>query len=175
MPTVPSRLGLGHKVCAIWAVGWCLKPQLCASCAVSLASGPHSLCQLCRGLANIHDKNVVHRDIKPQNVLLTEDGSVKIADFGLSKRMKGGRNGRTHTHCGTLEYLAPEVVTKSGHGIGVDFWALGVLIYEMAIGQGPFDTKTRRRSVRSRVWCARSPTMRIKNPRHGKSSSSRRP
>lgn len=104
--------------------------------------------QLVLALNHMHECGIVYRDLKPENVLIDGRGLLKIADFGLSKRMKGGRNGRTHTHCGTLEYLAPEVVTKSGHGIGVDFWALGVLIYEMAIGQGPFDTKTRRRSAK---------------------------
>ena len=102
--------------------------------------------QLVLGLDHMHGRGVVYRDLKPENILIDARGLLKIADFGLSKQI--GRDGRTETHCGTLEYLAPEIITKSGHGIGADFWALGVLIYEMAVGRGPFDTKTRRRSVK---------------------------
>lgn len=102
--------------------------------------------QLVLGLDHMHTRGVVYRDLKPENILIDARGLLKIADFGLSKEI--GRDGRTETHCGTLEYLAPEVITKSGHGIGADFWALGVLIYEMAVGRGPFDTKTRRRSAK---------------------------
>ncbi len=102
--------------------------------------------QLLLGLDHMHQRGVVYRDLKPENILIDARGLLKIADFGLSKQI--GKNGRTETHCGTLEYLAPEIITKSGHGIGADFWALGVLIYEMTVGRGPFDTKTRRRSVK---------------------------
>jgi protein kinase A len=102
--------------------------------------------QLLLGLDHMHERGVVYRDLKPENILIDARGLLKIADFGLSKQI--GKDGRTETHCGTLEYLAPEIITKSGHGIAADFWALGVLIYEMTVGRGPFDTKTRRRSVK---------------------------
>uniref|UniRef100_A0A0A9Z0P5 cAMP-dependent protein kinase catalytic subunit beta n=1 Tax=Lygus hesperus TaxID=30085 RepID=A0A0A9Z0P5_LYGHE len=87
------------------------------------------------GFEEIHSKDVVYRDLKPENLLLDSEGYVKITDFGLSKYIPSGR---THTLCGTSHYLAPEIINGSGHGKAVDFWCLGVLIYEMLIGYPPF-------------------------------------
>jgi hypothetical protein len=101
------------------------------------------LSQLVLGVEHLHGRGVVYRDLKPENVLIDGRGMLKLADFGLSKRLRSSE--RTATHCGTLEYLAPEVITKSGHGRAVDLWALGILLHEMVLGHGPFDTKTRRR------------------------------
>jgi len=85
---------------------------------------------------HIHSKNIVHRDLKPENILLTADGYSKLTDFGFAKVVEPGS--RTYTLCGTPEYIAPEVLLNKGHGKPVDWWTLGILIYEMIVGQPPF-------------------------------------
>lgn len=89
------------------------------------------------GLQYLHEKGIVYRDLKLDNLLLDKDGFVKIADFGLCKEdMWHGT--RTSTFCGTPEFLAPEVLTDVSYTRAVDWWGLGVLIYEMLVGESPF-------------------------------------
>ncbi|KAL7712227.1 non-specific serine/threonine protein kinase [Entamoeba marina] len=87
-------------------------------------------------LIHIHDLGVIYRDLKPENILLDSTGNVVITDFGLSKQLAEGEN--TQTFCGTPDYLAPEILKGVGHGPAVDWWSLGILIYEMIIGIPPF-------------------------------------
>jgi len=83
----------------------------------------------------LHASGIVHRDLKLENLLLAQDGALKLSDFGFAKRVKD----RTWTLCGTPEYLAPEIILEMGHGKAVDYWALGVLLYEMLNGHSPFE------------------------------------
>ncbi|MBN3270684.1 PKN2 kinase, partial [Polyodon spathula] len=89
------------------------------------------------GLQFLHDKKIVYRDLKLDNLLLDKDGYVKIADFGLCKEGMGYGD-RTSTFCGTPEFLAPEVLTDTSYTRAVDWWGLGVLVYEMLVGESPF-------------------------------------
>jgi protein kinase A len=87
-------------------------------------------------LEYLHDvQGVAYRDLKPENILLDKEGHIKLVDFGFAKRLF---NVETYTLCGTPEYLSPEVIHNSGHGLAVDWWALGILIYEFLVGQPPF-------------------------------------
>ncbi|KYO28147.1 serine/threonine-protein kinase N2 [Alligator mississippiensis] len=89
------------------------------------------------GLQFLHDHKIVYRDLKLDNLLLDAEGFVKIADFGLCKEGMGYGD-RTSTFCGTPEFLAPEVLTDTSYTRAVDWWGLGVLIYEMLVGESPF-------------------------------------
>mmetsp|Transcript_22272 Transcript_22272/g.63288 ORF Transcript_22272/g.63288 Transcript_22272/m.63288 type:complete len:330 (+) Transcript_22272:102-1091(+) len=81
-----------------------------------------------------HGKNIVYRDLKPENILVNKDGYIKLTDFGFAKVIEH----RTYTLCGTPEYIAPEVLLNKGHGKPVDWWTLGILIFEMVVGFPPF-------------------------------------
>ncbi|KAF5102032.1 hypothetical protein D0Z03_000488 [Geotrichum reessii] len=89
------------------------------------------------GLKYFHENGVIYRDLKLDNILLTLSGHIKIADYGLCKEdMWYGKT--TGTFCGTPEFMAPEILLEQKYGRGVDWWAFGVLIYQMLLGQSPF-------------------------------------
>lgn len=98
--------------------------------------------QLLLGLDHLHSNNIVHRDIKMENVLMNDSLGIKLTDFGFAKKLEDGEH--LHDVCGTLSYLAPEMIrvgmgsNPDGYGCEVDMWACGVLLYTLLMGQPPF-------------------------------------
>lgn len=97
--------------------------------------------QLVLAIEMMHNKNILYRDLKPENVLIDSDGYIKITDFGLSKQ--NVEKNEAKSICGTPEYIAPEIIRKKAYGKPVDWWTLGAFIYEMLVGTPPFYVSNR--------------------------------
>ena len=98
--------------------------------------------QICMAIGYLHSKNIMLRSLKLEDTLVDENGYLKVIDYGLAKILKEDQLSKTF--CGTPEYLAPEMVKHEGHNFAVDWWALGILIYEMVIGVTPFYSRERK-------------------------------
>eukprot|EP00112_Aurelia_sp_Birch-Aquarium-sp1_P017959 Seg422.4 transcript_id=Seg422.4/GoldUCD/mRNA.D3Y31 product="Serine/threonine-protein kinase PLK1" protein_id=Seg422.4/GoldUCD/D3Y31 len=93
--------------------------------------------QIVEGCCYLHDANIIHRDLKLGNLFLDDEMDIKIGDFGLAAKYEGERK---KTLCGTPNYIAPEVLSKKGHGYEVDVWSLGCILYTLLVGKPPFET-----------------------------------
>ena len=94
--------------------------------------------QIVNAVYFLHQNNIIHRDIKPENILIGDNNLLKLCDFGWAKELT--MNNRS-TFCGTVEYMAPEIVGSGKYDCGVDIWSLGILLYELLIGHSPFKSK----------------------------------
>uniref|UniRef100_A0A674EKI7 Ribosomal protein S6 kinase n=1 Tax=Salmo trutta TaxID=8032 RepID=A0A674EKI7_SALTR len=104
------------------------------------------LAELALALDHLHSLGIIYRDLKPENILLDEEGHIKITDFGLSKEATD-HDKRAYSFCGTIEYMAPEVVNRRGHTQSADWWSFGVLMFEMLTGSLPFQGKDRKETM----------------------------
>lgn len=97
--------------------------------------------QIIQGVKYLHDKSIIHRDLKLGNLFLNDDLHVKIGDFGLATRIEY-EGERKKTLCGTPNYIAPEILLKKGHSYEVDIWSIGCVMYTLLVGTPPFETKS---------------------------------
>ncbi|XP_071819465.1 ribosomal protein S6 kinase alpha-2-like isoform X2 [Apostichopus japonicus] len=103
------------------------------------------LAELALALDHLHSLGIIYRDLKPENILLDAKGHLKLTDFGLSKESLD--NSKTYSFCGTVEYMAPEVVNRKGHTTAADWWSFGVLMYELLTGSLPFQASHRKETM----------------------------
>ncbi|NXJ10401.1 KS6B2 kinase, partial [Odontophorus gujanensis] len=109
------------------------------------------LSEITLALGHLHSNGIIYRDLKPENIMLNSQGHIKLTDFGLCK--ESIHDGAvTHTFCGTIEYMAPEILVHSGHNRAVDWWSLGALMYDMLTGstptwQPPFTAENRKKTI----------------------------
>jgi serine/threonine protein kinase len=92
--------------------------------------------QIALAIEYLHNKGIIYRDLKPENILMDEKGYLRLADFGMAKKLNN--NEKAMSFCGTPEYLAPEIIIGEGHDKNADWWSFGILIYEMLCGLPPF-------------------------------------
>ncbi|KAG9342428.1 hypothetical protein JZ751_016430 [Albula glossodonta] len=103
-------------------------------------------------LGHLHSNGIIYRDLKPENIMLNHQGHIKLTDFGLCK--ESIHDGAvTHTFCGTIEYMAPEILMRSGHNKAVDWWSLGALMYDMMTGSPPFTAENRKKTIDKILKC----------------------
>ncbi len=109
----------------------------------------HILEQVCNGLSAVHEQSIIHRDIKPENILITKDGHVKISDFGTARL--GTTLGKSNGITGTVGYLSPEYIRDGHLDLRSDLYSLGVVAYEMIVGEVPFQGENLLDSISERL------------------------
>uniref|UniRef100_A0A3B3SYD6 non-specific serine/threonine protein kinase n=1 Tax=Paramormyrops kingsleyae TaxID=1676925 RepID=A0A3B3SYD6_9TELE len=103
-------------------------------------------------LGHLHSHGIIYRDLKPENIMLDYQGHIKLTDFGLCKESIHDE-AVTHTFCGTIEYMAPEILTRLGHNKAVDWWSLGALMFDMMTGSPPFTAENRKKTIDKILKC----------------------
>jgi serine/threonine protein kinase len=133
------------KLCLVldYCPGGDLSKYLRAEKKFSEQKAKYYLCEIILALEELHRRDIIYRDLKPDNVVLDESGHCKLTDFGLSKEGVMEHTTGTGSFCGSVAYLAPEILMKSGHGKAVDWYLLGVIFYEMVVGTPPYYAATK--------------------------------
>jgi serine/threonine protein kinase len=96
------------------------------------------MAEILLALQDLHKRDIIYRDLKPDNVVIDDEGHALLTDFGLSKEGVLEVSNGAKSFCGSVAYLAPEMLRKAGHGKSVDWYLLGVLLYEMIVGKTPY-------------------------------------
>lgn len=104
------------------------------------------LAEITCALEHLHKEGIIYRDLKPENILLCSLGHIVLTDFGMCKEAIDGDT-MTHTFCGTIEYMAPEILMRTGHNKAVDWWSLGALAYDMLTGAPPFTAENKKKTI----------------------------
>jgi aurora kinase len=100
--------------------------------------------QIINAVYYLHSNNIIHRDIKPENILIGDDNKLKLCDFGWAKELTLENRS---TFCGTMEYMAPEIVGSENYDYSVDIWSLGILLYELLFGHSPFNADSNKNII----------------------------
>eukprot|EP00826_Nyctotherus_ovalis_P061557 TRINITY_DN876_c0_g3_i1.p1 TRINITY_DN876_c0_g3~~TRINITY_DN876_c0_g3_i1.p1 ORF type:complete len:357 (-),score=68.02 TRINITY_DN876_c0_g3_i1:53-1123(-) len=103
--------------------------------------------QIAEGVKYLHDMQIIHRDLKPTNIFLTEQGDIKIGDFGVATQLKN-MSEEHDTMCGTANYISPEIASNLPHGIETDIWSLGCILYALILGRPPFGSSNVKDTLR---------------------------
>ena len=101
------------------------------------------LCEVLLAIEALHKRDIIFRDLKPENVVIDKDGHACLTDFGLSKEGVLDSSRGATSFCGSVGYMAPEMIRKAGHGKSVDWYLLGVILYEMIVGQPPYFSESK--------------------------------
>ena len=132
----PSEVALLQEFCQGGELFALLHPQTGEEHGIPSSEARFHAAVIQRAVGHIHSRGIIYRDLKPENVLIDSNGYCKIIDFGLSKKL--GATEMTTTLCGTVEYVAPEMIDGHGYTRAIDWWAFGILMYEMVAGRTPF-------------------------------------